>query len=141
VSRTRRSGPGEVEKDVSVRNRRPSASRTTAAFPRVTCSPDAKRPRASRALIGVLTVPAGVDVEFQATSVDVVHGFWVPALKFQRQLIPGQTATFRLTFPRPGFTSNGACSFFCGLEHARMRFVIDVRSREDYEAWLRESRS
>jgi len=83
----------------------------------------------------LLTVPAGRQVEFDATSVDVIHGFWVPALKFQRQLIPGQTATFRLVFPRPGFTSSGTCSFFCGLEHARMRFAINVLSASDYDAW------
>jgi cytochrome c oxidase subunit 2 len=83
----------------------------------------------------LLTVPAGSQVEFDATSVDVIHGFWVPALKFQRQLIPGETATFRLVFPRPGFTSSGTCSFFCGLEHARMRFAIHVLSADEYDAW------
>jgi cytochrome c oxidase subunit 2 len=87
----------------------------------------------------MLTVPAGEAVEFQATSVDVVHGFWIPAMKFQRELIPGQTATFALTFPRPGFTTSGTCSFFCGLEHARMHFTVDVLSRADYDAWVRES--
>jgi cytochrome c oxidase subunit 2 len=83
----------------------------------------------------VLTVPAGVEVEFRGTSVDVIHAFWVPAAKFQRQLIPGQLTTFRLTFPRPGFATSGACSFFCGLQHARMRFLIDVRAPADYERW------
>jgi cytochrome c oxidase subunit 2 len=77
----------------------------------------------------VLTVPAGTEVEFRATSVDVIHGFWIPALKFQRQLIPGQTATFRLTFPRAGWVTSGACSFYCGLEHARMRFSVNVVGR------------
>jgi cytochrome c oxidase subunit II len=74
----------------------------------------------------VLTVPAGREIEFRATSVDVIHGFWIPALKFQRQVIPGRTTTFRLTFPRAGWVTSGACSFFCGLEHARMRFSVNV---------------
>jgi heme/copper-type cytochrome/quinol oxidase subunit 2 len=74
----------------------------------------------------VLTVPAGKEIEFRATSVDVIHGFWIPELKFQRQLIPGQTTTFRLTFPRAGWVTTGECSFFCGLEHARMHFSVDV---------------
>ena len=52
--------------------------------------------------------------------------FWIPALKFQRQVIPGRTTTFRLTFPRAGWVTSGACSFFCGLEHARMRFSVNV---------------
>jgi cytochrome c oxidase subunit 2 len=87
----------------------------------------------------MLTVPAGEEVEFRATSVDVVHGFWIPAMKFQRQLIPGQTATFALTFPRPGFTTSGVCSFFCGLEHASMHFTVNVLSPADYDAWVRKS--
>ncbi|HWK28991.1 MAG TPA: cytochrome c oxidase subunit II [Solirubrobacter sp.] len=74
----------------------------------------------------VLTVRAGVPVEFRATSVDVVHGFWIPALKFQRQVIPGRVTTFRLTFPHAGWVTSGACSFFCGLEHSRMRFSVEV---------------
>jgi cytochrome c oxidase subunit II len=87
----------------------------------------------------LLTVPAGRQVEFQATSVDVIHGFWVPALKFQRQVIPGRVSTFRLVFPRPGFTTSGTCSFFCGLQHARMRFAIRVLSPGDYDAWARSA--
>lgn len=82
--------------------------------------------RDGRVETDVLTVPAGAVVEFRATSVDVVHGFWIPALKFQRQLIPGRVTTFRLRFPRAGWVTSGACSFFCGLEHARMRFSVRV---------------
>jgi cytochrome c oxidase subunit II len=82
-----------------------------------------------------LVVPAGVQVEFQATSIDVLHGFWIPALKFQRQLVPGESVTFRLTFPRPGFTESGTCSFYCGLEHARMRFAVQVLSGPDFRRW------
>jgi cytochrome c oxidase subunit 2 len=85
----------------------------------------------------LLTVPAGVQVEFDATAVDVIHAFWVPALKFQRELIPGRRTSFRLTFPRPGFTTSGTCSFYCGLEHARMRFAVRVLSRPEYDAWAR----
>jgi cytochrome c oxidase subunit 2 len=84
-----------------------------------------------------LTVPAGEQVELRATSLDVIHGFWVPALKFQRQLVPGRTTTIRLVFPRPGFAISGTCSFFCGLEHAHMRFSIRVLPRAEYDAWLR----
>jgi cytochrome c oxidase subunit 2 len=82
-----------------------------------------------------LVVPAGVEIDFQATAVDVIHAFWIPALKFQRQLVPGQTTSFHLTFPRPGFTSSGLCSFYCGLEHARMRFAVQVLSRADFAKW------
>jgi cytochrome c oxidase subunit 2 len=84
-----------------------------------------------------LTVPAGRQVEFRATSLDVIHAFWVPALKFQRQIMPGGESTFRLLFPRPGFATTGTCSFFCGLEHARMRFSIRILPAAEYDAWVR----
>jgi cytochrome c oxidase subunit 2 len=84
-----------------------------------------------------LTVPAGEPVEFRATSLDVIHAFWVPAMKFQRQITPGRDTTFRLEFPRPGFGTSGTCSFFCGLEHARMRFSVRVLARDEYDAWVR----
>ena len=83
----------------------------------------------------VLTVPAGEEVRFEGVSLDVIHAFWIPSMRFQRQLIPGRRTGFRLTFPRPGFTSNAACSFFCGLDHASMRFAVRVLPPAEYRAW------
>ena len=35
----------------------------------------------------------------------------------------------------------GQCYQFCGLHHADMRFVIDVRSQDDYDAWVAETQA
>lgn len=85
----------------------------------------------------LLTVPAGVPVSFHGTSLDVVHGFWLPDMRFQRELFPGKDSSFTLTFPRPGFTSSGLCSFYCGLEHTVMRFSVRVLPRAQFDAWAR----
>jgi len=85
----------------------------------------------------VLTVPAGRPVEFSGTSLDVLHAFWIPSLRFQRQLGPGKTTTFELTFAHPGFTSIAACSFCCGLGHAGMRFAVRVLPADRFDAWAR----
>ncbi|MGH2851972.1 MAG: hypothetical protein ACRDLP_15320 [Solirubrobacteraceae bacterium] len=42
----------------------------------------------------VAEVPIGQEVEFDATSRDVIHGFWVPALHYLRQVVPGSTTRF-----------------------------------------------
>jgi heme/copper-type cytochrome/quinol oxidase subunit 2 len=89
----------------------------------------------------VLTVPAGRDVRFTGTSLDVDHAFWIPAMRFQRQLFPGRDVAFTLTFPRPGVTDPAACSMFCGLGHTDMRFVVRVLPGDAFDAWARGART
>jgi cytochrome c oxidase subunit 2 len=84
-----------------------------------------------------LTVPAGRAVHIEATSLDVVHGFWIPAMRFQRQLFPGKQVRLTLTFPRPDVMDSGECSMFCGLGHADMRFQVQVLTPAAFEAWTR----
>src|SRR5437764_60526 len=41
-----------------------------------------------------VVVPAGRTVRFSARSVDVVHDFWVPDVRFQRQVYPAHVEDF-----------------------------------------------
>jgi cytochrome c oxidase subunit 2 len=82
-----------------------------------------------------LTVPAGRAVHFDATSLDVAHGFWIPAMRFQRQLFPAKRVPFTLTFPRPDVMDSGECSMFCGLGHSDMRFQVRVLAPSAFDAW------
>jgi cytochrome c oxidase subunit II len=84
-----------------------------------------------------LTVPAGRDVHVDATSLDVIHGFWIPAMRFQRQLFPGRQVRFTLTFPRPDVMDSGECSMFCGLGHGDMRFQVRVLAPAAFDTWAR----
>jgi cytochrome c oxidase subunit 2 len=88
-----------------------------------------------------LTVPAGREIRVTATSLDVLHGFWIPERRFQRILVPGRPARFSLVFPRPGMIENATCSFFCGLGHSDMRFVVRVLAPADFDAWARGHRT
>jgi cytochrome c oxidase subunit 2 len=84
-----------------------------------------------------LVVPAGREIRFRATAIDVLHAFWIPDRRFQRQLVPGRDATFALTFPRPGAIRNAACSMYCGLGHGDMRFYVRVLDPAAFAAWAR----
>jgi cytochrome c oxidase subunit 2 len=87
--------------------------------------------------VPTLVVPVGTPIRFSATSLDVVHGFWVPSMRFQRELFPDKTTTFTLTFPKVTLLSNQPCSFFCGLGHTDMKFAVDVVGRSEFDAWVR----
>jgi cytochrome c oxidase subunit 2 len=85
--------------------------------------------------IPTLVVPADTDVEFDAVSLDVGHAFWVPELRFQRQLYPDRPSRFALTFPDPGVLTSGRCSLYCGLRHQDMRFTVRVLEPAAFRAW------
>lgn len=82
-----------------------------------------------------LYVPAGKTVEFDLTSLDVLHAFFIPAVGFQRQATPGSTTRFDLVFGHPGTLTNGYCNEYCGLGHTDMRFVVHVLSASAFAAW------
>ena len=43
-----------------------------------------------------LVLPTGTKVQFDLTSVDVIHSFWIPGFRFKRDLFPGQTQSFEV---------------------------------------------
>jgi cytochrome c oxidase subunit 2 len=85
--------------------------------------------------VPTLVVPADTDVEFEGGSLDVIHAFWIPAVRFQRELFADRPTRFRLRFEHPGFLSSSRCSFFCGLHHQDMRFGVQVLSPAAFRAW------
>ena len=82
-----------------------------------------------------LVIPAGVDVRFEITSRDVIHSFWVPALRFKRDAFPNRVSDFDLVVD-PGVTTSGECAEFCGLGHDRMTFEVVAMSPPSFDRWL-----
>ncbi|MGH8912407.1 MAG: cytochrome c oxidase subunit II [Acidimicrobiia bacterium] len=80
-------------------------------------------------------IPVGRPVELRLTSVDVIHSFWVPALGGKIDLLPDKTNTYVIQADEAG-EYQGACAEFCGLQHARMRFVAVAVSDEQFAAWV-----
>jgi len=85
-----------------------------------------------------LVVPAGVKVRVLITAQDVIHSWWVPALAIKKDAIPGfiNEAWFDIDADKTG-TYRGQCSELCGRDHGFMPIVLDVRSKSDFEQWLR----
>jgi cytochrome c oxidase subunit II len=82
-----------------------------------------------------LHIPAGVPIELDLTSADVIHDLWVPELGAKSDIVPGQRNVLRLFTARAG-TFSGACAEFCGLEHAWMRILVVAEPRAGFDRWL-----
>jgi len=88
-----------------------------------------------------LVVPAGVKVRVLITSQDVIHSWWVPALAIKKDAIPGfiNEAWFDIDADKTG-TYRGQCSELCGRDHGFMPIVLEVKSKQDFDLWLKAQR-
>ncbi len=80
-------------------------------------------------------IPVGQPVRLLLTSRDVVHNFWVPQLHGKMDLLPGQTNVFWLQADEPG-VYRGVCAEYCGLQHAKMEFLVVAEPADEFAAWL-----
>ena len=85
-----------------------------------------------------LVVPAGVKVRLLISAQDVIHSWWVPALAIKKDAIPGfiNEAWFSIDKDTTGIY-RGQCAELCGRDHGFMPIVLDVRSKDDFDAWLK----
>ncbi|MFL5305672.1 MAG: cytochrome c oxidase subunit II [Polyangia bacterium] len=84
-------------------------------------------------------VPTDRPVNIELVSADVIHSFWVPRLHGKVDLIPGLDNHIEIRAPQPG-TYEGSCAEFCGLQHARMRFLVMADKPADFAAWIARQR-
>ena len=89
--------------------------------------------------LGVVTanelhLPVGKPAAIIIKSEDVLHSFWVPALRGKLDMVPGRTSVFRI-LPEQTGTFPGQCAEFCGTAHALMRFTVVVEEPEEFDAW------
>jgi cytochrome c oxidase subunit 2 len=86
-----------------------------------------------------LVVPAGVKVRLLITAQDVIHSWWVPALAIKKDAIPGfiNEAWFDIDADKTG-TYRGQCAELCGRDHGFMPIVLEVKSKADFEQWLKK---
>jgi cytochrome c oxidase subunit 2 len=85
-------------------------------------------------------IPAGAPVRVRLATHDVIHSFWVPELHGKLDMIPNQTNTFWLQADQPGIYK-GLCAEFCGVQHAKMTFLVVAQPQAEYEAWLQQQQT
>jgi cytochrome c oxidase subunit 2 len=85
-------------------------------------------------------VPVGEPVRLQLTSADVIHSFWVPQLAGKTDVIPGQTNIVWLEADTAG-VYRGACTEYCGLQHANMAPVVIAEPPAAFQSWAAAQRA
>jgi cytochrome c oxidase subunit 2 len=86
--------------------------------------------------INELHVPAGQDVRLVLASQDVIHSFFVPALRIKQDVVPGRYETMWFRADRPG-RYHLFCAEYCGTDHARMGGWLTVMDARAYGDWLK----
>jgi cytochrome c oxidase subunit 2 len=81
-------------------------------------------------------LPVGEAIRMRLISLDVIHEFWLPVLRYKHDLIAGSVQVVTLALPRAG-RFKGQCSELCGLYHARMTFTVEALSPRRFAAWVR----
>lgn len=82
-----------------------------------------------------LVLPVDTKVRFVITSDDVIHAWWVPALGWKQDAIPGFINEAWTNIEQVG-VYRGQCAELCGKDHGFMPIVVEAVSKEDYQTWL-----
>ncbi len=83
-----------------------------------------------------LVIPADTRIRFVVTADDVIHAWWVPALGWKQDAIPGIINDAWTKVAKPG-TYRGVCAELCGKDHGFMPIVVKVLPKDEYQAWLK----
>jgi len=84
-----------------------------------------------------LVLPVGKKIKFLLTADDVIHSWWVPALGWKRDAIPGFINEAWTNIDKPG-TYRGQCAELCGRDHGFMPIVVVALPEVEFEAWVKE---
>lgn len=82
-----------------------------------------------------LVLPTNTKIRFLLTADDVIHSWWVPALGWKRDAIPGFVNEAWTRIEEPG-VYRGQCAELCGKDHGFMPVVVEAVSPEEYQQWV-----
>ncbi|WP_434093920.1 aa3-type cytochrome oxidase subunit II [Nonomuraea pusilla] len=88
-----------------------------------------------------LVLPVKSKVEFDLSTDDVIHSFWVPEFLFKRDVIPGipegnPGRKFEInTLDKPGVYA-GRCAELCGVDHSRMLFSVKLVPQAEFDQYV-----
>jgi cytochrome c oxidase subunit II len=82
-----------------------------------------------------LVLPTDTKIRFVITADDVIHAWWVPALGWKQDAIPGIVNEAWTNILVPG-TYRGQCAELCGKDHGFMPIVVRAVPRAEFESWL-----
>lgn len=95
----------------------------------------AKNPHYLLDVDNVLVLPVDTKIRFVITADDVIHAWWVPALGWKQDAIPGIINEAWADIKEPGIY-RGQCAELCGKDHGFMPIVVKAVPKQEYQQWL-----
>jgi cytochrome c oxidase subunit 2 len=87
-----------------------------------------------------IVVPINKKIRFLITSNDVIHSWWVPALGWKQDAVPGFINDAWTELSEPG-TYRGKCAELCGKDHGFMPIVLIAKTEENYQQWVADQKA
>jgi cytochrome c oxidase subunit 2 len=84
-----------------------------------------------------LVLPTETRIKFLITADDVIHSWWVPALGWKRDAVPGFINEAWAEIQQPGIY-RGQCAELCGRDHGFMPIVLEALPPEQYRQWVKQ---
>ena len=85
-----------------------------------------------------LYVPVGKPIKVNLVSQDVIHGFFLPAFRVKRDIVPGMDNFAWFVAQKPG-SYDLFCSQYCGTNHSAMITTVEALTEHDFAEWQKES--
>jgi len=82
-----------------------------------------------------LYVPVGRPVLVNLVSLDVLHGFYLPAFRVKRDVVPGMKNHAWFVAGKAG-SYDLFCSQYCGVGHSAMVTTVEAVPEQEFTAWL-----
>lgn len=87
-----------------------------------------------------LYVPVGRPVLVNLVSGDVLHGFFLPAFRVKRDVVPGMKNYAWFVADKAG-SYDLFCSQYCGKGHSAMITTVEALPEAEFTAWLEQKES
>ena len=82
-----------------------------------------------------LIAPLDTPIKLTLSSRDVIHSFYIPAMRVKWDVVPGMDTSVWIQSDTLG-EYDIFCAEYCGLKHADMITVLKVVEADEFEAWL-----
>jgi len=81
-----------------------------------------------------LYVPMNKAVKMKLISLDVIHGFYIPAFRIKEDVVPGREKMAWFIAQKEG-SFELFCSEYCGLNHSYMYTYVKVLPEDQFNKW------
>lgn len=85
--------------------------------------------------INALHIPVNRPIRLVMASQDVIHSFFIPALRLKHDVVPGRYQDLEIEAVKPGHY-HLFCAEYCGTEHSGMGGEIIAMEPPDFTKWL-----